>query len=83
MYALVFEQNAVHFGIKHQPILFQINFIYICLPDQHSVIFFCWIYVWDREPEKHIPVAVVIIILLEFAVPSPGCFSHQLWNVLV
>lgn len=77
MYALGFEQNAVHFGIKHQPILCQIYFIYECLPDQFSVIFFCRIYVWDREPENYILVAVLIHNLISVCCSIAGLLGSS------
>lgn len=51
------KQNAIHFGIKHRSAF---SFKTVCLPDQFSVIFFCWVYVWDRELENCILVAVLI-----------------------
>lgn len=53
MYALLSEQGAAHFEIKHQPILFQTRVP--GLADQFSVMFFCWIDMWDGEAEKSQP----------------------------
>lgn len=51
------RQNAIHFGIKH---VSAFCFKTLCLPDQFSVIFFCWVSVWDRELENCILMAVLI-----------------------
>lgn len=55
------EQNAIHFGIKRiSPFCFKT----VRQPDQFSVIFFCWVYVWEGELENCILVAVLIYNLL-------------------
>lgn len=64
------EENAIHFGIKY---ISAFCFKPICLPDQFSVIFSCWVYAGNGELENCILVAVLIHNLI-----SDCCYIAKL-----